>query len=80
LCTALEQKKIAGAGLDVYEIEPLPENHKLWDLDNVILTPHIAVKGVENINERRYQILSTNINNFIRGDTLMNIVDKEKWY
>ena len=80
LCEALEQKKIAGAGLDVYEIEPLPENHKLWDLDNVILTPHVAVKGVENINERRYQILSTNINNFIKGDTLMNIVDKEKWY
>ena len=80
LCEAIELNKIAGCGLDVYEVEPLPKDHKLWDLDNVIITPHIAVNGVKNINERRYQVLSGNIRNFINGKSLKNIVDKDKWY
>jgi len=80
LTTALEDGTIAGAGLDVYEIEPLPSDHRLWTLPNVLLTPHIAVKDAENIPERRYQILLGNARRFAAGEPLTNVVDKAAWY
>ena len=48
LVDALDNGGIAGAGLDVFEIEPLPEGHPLWQMENVIITPHIAVADAEN--------------------------------
>jgi phosphoglycerate dehydrogenase-like enzyme len=80
LVAALEQGVIAGCGLDVYEIEPLPAEHPLWTLPNVLLTPHIAVRGVENLPERRYQVLLENARRFASGETLRNVVDKAAWY
>jgi len=80
LTAALESGEIAGAGLDVYEIEPLPAEHPLWTLPNVLLTPHIAVKDAENIPERRYQILLENARRFAAGEPLQNVVDKAAWY
>ena len=47
LVEALKQKQIAFAGLDVFEQEPIPENHPLWTLDNVTITPHIASSSIE---------------------------------
>ncbi|MAO75331.1 MAG: hydroxyacid dehydrogenase, partial [Chloroflexi bacterium] len=67
-------------GLDVYEIEPLPDNHKLWSLDNVMLTPHIAVAEAVNLNNRRYEILENNAKLFLKNQDLINVVDKEKWF
>ncbi len=80
LVAALEQGEIAGAGLDVYEIEPLPEGHPLWQLENVILTPHIAVADAENISERRWKLILENARRLVDGREFVNVVDKEKWY
>jgi phosphoglycerate dehydrogenase-like enzyme len=80
LTVALETGEIAGAGLDVYETEPLPSEHRLWTLPNVLLTPHIAVKDAENLPERRYQILLENARRFANGEPLKNVVDKAGWY
>lgn len=80
LTQALQDGEIAGTGLDVYETEPLPEDHPLWTMENVILTPHVAVANAENITERRYQLLLKNCQRFINGEPLLNVVDKALWY
>ena len=77
---AIETGEIAGCGLDVYETEPLPSNHKLWGLDNVILTPHIAVADADDLPERRFKVLLENARLFLGDDDLINVVDKKKWY
>lgn len=63
LVSALEQCKIAGAVLDVFEEEPLDESSKLWDFDNVIITPHNSFVG-ENNNKRMFDIIISNLENF----------------
>ncbi len=80
LADAIESGSIAGCGLDVFEHEPLPAGHKLWRLPNVLITPHVAVKDAGDIPERRFQIILENARRFARGDNLINVVDKEKWY
>ena len=80
LTAAIETGEIAGCGLDVYETEPLPSNHKLWGLDNVILTPHIAVADADDLPERRFKVLLDNARLFLGDDDLINVVDKKKWY
>ena len=81
LVNALENNIISGAGLDVFEEEPLPKNHKLWNLPGVIITPHVALLDADGIiNNRRYEIIQKNIILFNEGKELHNIVDKEKWY
>ena len=80
LVAALDNGEIAGAGLDVYEIEPLPEGHPLWRMENVILTPHIAVADAENIPERRFELILENARRLVEGREFVNVVDKEKWY
>jgi phosphoglycerate dehydrogenase-like enzyme len=80
LTAALERGEIAGCGLDVFEVEPLPADHRLWALPNVLLTPHIAVKDAENLPERRYQVLLENARRFAAGESLRNVVDKAAWY
>ena len=59
LVAALEAKEIAGAALDVYEIEPLPASHKLWTTPNVLLTPHTAGHG-PYLDDRRLEVLLDN--------------------
>ena len=80
LTAALASGEIAGAGLDVFEIEPLPEDHRLWTLENVLLTPHVAVADAEDIAERRYALLADNARRFLAGESLRNVVDKARWY
>ena len=80
LTHALKVGEIAGAGLDVFETEPLPANHPLWTMENVIITPHIAVADAENISERRYTLLRENATRFVQGQSLKNVVDKGRWY
>ncbi|HCJ57593.1 phosphoglycerate dehydrogenase [Lutispora sp.] len=79
LIEALEKGKIRGAALDVFEEEPLPEDSPLWDMNNVIITPHNSWVS-EMRNERRYNIIYENMKRFISGERLMNIVDIEKGY
>jgi phosphoglycerate dehydrogenase-like enzyme len=80
LVAALEAGQIAGCGLDVFAIEPLPAEHKLWTLPNVLLTPHVAAKDAENIPERQFAILLDNAQRFAAGQPLRNIVDKAVWF
>jgi phosphoglycerate dehydrogenase-like enzyme len=80
LADAIEHGEIAGCGLDVFEVEPLPSDHRLWTLPNVLLTPHIAIKDAENIPERRFQIILENARRFAAGEPLRNVVDKAAWY
>ncbi len=79
LVAAIEAGEIAGAGLDVYEQEPLPAGHKLWTLPGVLMTPHMAGYG-PHLNERRYRILCDNARAIVDGGALRNVVDKANWY
>jgi phosphoglycerate dehydrogenase-like enzyme len=80
LTAALQAKEIAGAALDVFETEPLPAGHPLWRLsDRVILTPHVAGYS-PRIAERHLAVLLDNIDRFLRGDSLKNVVHKEQWF
>lgn len=79
LVAALRAGTIAGAGLDVYEQEPLPAEHPLWGLPNVLLTPHMAGYG-PHLNERRFQIIQDNCRAFAEGRPLRNVVDKANWF
>ncbi len=80
LIEALEQGTIAGCGLDVFEVEPLPAESPLWQMPNVLITPHIAVKDAENISERRFEIFLENALRFAKGAPLQNVVNKAVWY
>ncbi len=79
LVDALQTGTIAGAGLDVYEVEPLPADHPLWDAPNVLLTPHTAGFG-PYLDDRRLAILLDNSQRFVRGEPLVNVVDKARWF
>ena len=78
LVDALADGRIAGAGLDVTDPEPLPPDHRLWRMPNVIITPHIAWYG--NNRERRLALARENIRRFIAGDALLNVVDPARGY
>jgi len=79
LVSALRARTIAGAALDVFEIEPLPAEHPLWDLPNVILTPHTAGYSPV-IAGRHLETLAENVRRFAQGETLNNVVDKALWF
>jgi phosphoglycerate dehydrogenase-like enzyme len=76
---ALRRGVIGGAGLDVYEIEPLPADHPLWTAPNVLLTPHTAAHG-PYLDERRLEIILDNAGRFACGRPLRNVVDKNMWF
>lgn len=77
LVAALRSGKIAGAGLDVFETEPLPPDHPLWRIPNVLITPHVAAEKAPHLAERRTQIVLENCRRFARGESLLNVVDKQ---
>ena len=79
LVAALDADEIAGAALDVFEVEPLPAEHPLWKKENVILTPHVAACTVR-LAERHIATLLDNIGRFVRGEPLRNIADKAMWF
>jgi phosphoglycerate dehydrogenase-like enzyme len=72
LIAALKQKKFAGLGSDVTEIEPLPADSELWDMENVLFTPHLAGRGGEAQKLYLAQILATNLTRFQKGERLYN--------
>ena len=79
LVAALNANEIGGAALDVYEQEPLPADHPLWTMPNVLLTPHMAGYG-PHLNERRFQIIEDNCKAFAEARPLRNVVDKASWF
>lgn len=81
LAFSLLSGEISGAGLDVFEEEPLPKDSPLWKMKNVIITPHVAAAGLSSLyEERRVEIFLNNLKNFIEGKDLTNIVDKRTWH
>ena len=79
LANALRAGRLAGAALDVFEVEPLPTDSPLWDMPNVIITPHTAGYSPA-IASRHLATLVENVGRFARGETLKNVVDKASWY
>jgi phosphoglycerate dehydrogenase-like enzyme len=79
LITALKEGKIAGAALDVFAEEPLPENHPLWNLPNIIITPHIAGYSAR-YNERAVTLFALNLDRYIAKHPLHNVIDIQRGY
>lgn len=79
LVGALANGRLAGAGVDVANPEPLPKGHPLWKFPNVVLTPHIATMS-QNELKRQIEVMKTNVARFVEGASLMYVVDKEKGY
>jgi D-2-hydroxyacid dehydrogenase (NADP+) len=79
LARALKEKWIAGAGLDVFEKEPLPQGSELWTLPNLILTPHVA--GImPDYNARAMDVFCENLRRYLAGQPLMNVIDRTRGY
>jgi len=79
LIKALKEKWIAGAGLDVFEKEPLPQNSELWTMPNVIITPHVA--GVTpGYNARAMGVFCENLRRYLAGQPLLNVIDRTRGY
>jgi D-2-hydroxyacid dehydrogenase (NADP+) len=79
LAAALPDKKIGGAALDVFPKEPLAGDSPLWDLPNLLITPHTAAL-TDKIWERHYELFSENLRRYLAGQPLLAVVDKRKGY
>jgi phosphoglycerate dehydrogenase-like enzyme len=79
LKAALQEKKLAGAVLDVFEQEPLPKDHPMWDTPNLIISPHIA--GVSHhYNERSVNLIIENLKRYLNNTNLLNTFDPDVGY
>jgi len=79
LVKALDSKRLAGAGLDATEPEPLPKGHPLWKFPNVVITPHTS-GGSDNLQARLDYLVKENIRRFGAGLPLLNMVNKKEGY
>jgi phosphoglycerate dehydrogenase-like enzyme len=79
LCEALRKRQIAGAALDVFAAEPLASNSPLWDLPNLLITPHTAAV-TDRLWERHYELISANLRRYLAGEPLLGVVDKRSGY
>jgi phosphoglycerate dehydrogenase-like enzyme len=79
LVRALDEKRLAGAGVDVTDPEPLPKGHPLWNFPNVMITPHVAGRS-DHDRERMAETAKENLKRFVSGKPLINAVDKQKGY
>jgi phosphoglycerate dehydrogenase-like enzyme len=79
LLHALTNRTIAGAALDVFEVEPLPPDSPFWSLDNLLITPHTAAV-TERLWERHYRLIADNLKRFLADQPLLNLVDKQRGY
>jgi phosphoglycerate dehydrogenase-like enzyme len=79
LAAALREKKIGGAALDVFPKEPLAADSPLWDVPNLLITPHTAAL-TDKLWERHYALFSENLRRYLSGQALLAVVDKRKGY
>jgi D-2-hydroxyacid dehydrogenase (NADP+) len=79
LIKALKRQKLAGAGLDVFSQEPLPPESPLWDLPNVIITPHIGGWSA-NYYDRCFELFVDNLERYRTGQRLLTQIDLDKGY
>ncbi len=79
LVAALESRRLAGAALDVTDPEPLPSDHPLWRMSNVIITPHVSA-GSDRIRERVFLVVRENLRRYVTGEPMLSVVSQEKGY
>jgi phosphoglycerate dehydrogenase-like enzyme len=79
LIEALQKGWIAGAGLDVFETEPLPQDSPLWQMDNVIISPHVA-GFTPHYDRRAVELFTINLRRYLEGQTLINVVECQRGY
>lgn len=79
LMDALKDGRITAASLDVTDPEPLPPEHEIWKLPNIIITPHMA-SNTDQGRWRRWLVVQENLRRYVTGDKLLNVVDKKAGY
>ncbi len=79
LIELLRDKRIRGAGLDVFEQEPLPEDSELWKLPNVLILPHVSAT-TPRFWDRQSDLIIENFQRYLNGQPLRNVVDKQQGY
>jgi len=79
LVDALQNGRLGGAALDVTDPEPLPADSPLWDMPNVIITPHIG-GGSPHYTDRAVDLFAANLARYVTGESLFNVVDREQGY
>ncbi|MFC1909250.1 NAD(P)-dependent oxidoreductase, partial [Chloroflexota bacterium] len=79
LVRALDEHWIAGAGLDAFATEPLPTDSKLWELPNVIYSPHVSGDG-EDVGMIATELFCENLRRYMSGKRLLNIINKKRGY
>lgn len=80
LVEALENGHLSGAALDVFEVEPLPRDSPLWDLENVIISPHATDMVPDLINRRQTDLFCENLRRYLANEPLVNVLDKRLLY
>jgi phosphoglycerate dehydrogenase-like enzyme len=80
LVEALRRGHLSGAALDVFEVEPLPQESPLWDLPNVIISPHSTDNLPELTNRLQTDLFCENLRRYLEGETLVNVLDKKLLY
>ena len=80
LVEALRSGHLSGAALDVFEVEPLPEESPLWDLDNVIISAHTTDVVPDLINAAQTDLFCENLRRYLAGEGLINVLDKRLLY
>lgn len=79
LVRALSEKRLGGAGLDVTDPEPLPPDHPLWRMPNVIITPHVSTDS-DFGSERHWQVARENLRRYVAGERMLSVVDVKRGY
>ena len=79
LIAAMRSGRIAGAGLDVTAVDPIPANSPLWDLPNTIITPHIATESVK-LSDAVVDFWCENLRRFAENQPLLGVVDRRAGY
>lgn len=79
LVRALKSGRLAGAGLDVFDHEPLSKESPLWDMHNVTITPHVGGMS-ERTRERAAEFFAVNLSRYLQGHPLLNVVDRRQEY
>lgn len=81
LCDALESGHLGGAALDVTDPEPLPQDHRLWDIPNAVITPHVSGGwSLPETFERIVRISADNLHRYFNGEPLKNVIDRNTRY
>jgi phosphoglycerate dehydrogenase-like enzyme len=79
LVQALEAGQIGGAGLDVFDPEPLPPGHPLWTMSNVVITPHVAADSDVDA-DTRWTMVRENLRRYVAGERMLSVVDTARGY